>query len=247
MKYLTDEIHEWALGAHSRTNGDYEDIYRAYQLWKHAQELLISSDHELYRADCIANLKRAINHRLQAIERIYKISKLPLDISSKRVLDRYEYLGLIRPMVLNELIKVRNVIEHQDQTPPKKEMCIYYIDIVWYFLKSTDSLVDNIVESIEYLGDEDNAVIVDVKPGENWIFSAHLRVEKSSLSSEHKAQYLELSKNVNTDEDGHVRATVELKPNARQLITLVNEYFASANFWHEDRFVQQEPTEYQSD
>ncbi|WP_436323333.1 hypothetical protein ACSEYT_06935 [Vibrio cidicii] len=239
MKYLTDEIHEWALGASSRTNGDYDDIYRAYQLWKHAQELLISSAHELYRSDCIANLKRAINHRLQAIERIYKISKLPLEISSKRVLDRYEYLGLIRPMVLNELIKVRNVIEHQDQTPPDKEKCIYYIDIVWYFLKSTDSLVDNIVKSVEYLDDEDNVVTIDVNPGDNWVFRAHLRVEASLLNAEHKAQYLELSKTVSPDETGYVRATVELKPNTKQLLTLVNEYFASANFWHEDRFVQQ--------
>ncbi|MFN1652074.1 hypothetical protein ACPV3O_23570 [Vibrio rotiferianus] len=237
MKYLTDEIHEWALGASSRTNGDYDDIYRAYQLWKHAQELLIGSDHELYRSDCIANLKRAINHRLQAIERIYKISKLPLEISSKKVLDRYEFLGLIRPMVLNELIKVRNVIEHQDQTPPEKEKCVYYIDIVWYFLKSTDSLVDDIVESVEYLGDGDNVVTIDVVPGDNWSFTARVWGEVSLLSTEHKAQYIELSESVSPDETGRIRASVELKPNSKQLLTLVNEYFATANFWHEDRFV----------
>ncbi|CAM3055096.1 hypothetical protein [Vibrio mytili] len=239
MKYLTDEIHEWALGSSSRTNGDYDDIYRAYQLWKHAQELLVSSDHELYRSDCIANLKRAINHRLQAIERIYKISKLPLEISSKKVLDRYEYLGLIRPMVLNELIKVRNVIEHQDQTPPEKEKCVYYIDIVWYFLKSTDSLVDNIVESVEYIDDEDNVVTIDVSPGDNWVFTACLKIEASLLSAEHKAQYIELSEIVSPNETGRVIARVELKPNTKQLLTLVNEYFGSASFWHEDRFVQQ--------
>ena len=238
MKYLTDEIHYWAFSDHARTNGDFDDVFRAYQLWKHAQELLRGNDHELYRADCIANLKRAINHRLQAIERVYKISKLPLDISAKRVLDRYEYLGLIRPMVLNELIKVRNVIEHQDETPPEKEKCVYYIDIVWYFLKSTDSLVDNIVESMEYSDDEGNVVIVDVKPGEKWTFSARLRVRDSLLSSEPKGQYLELDNEVHADESGYVRATAQLKLNNKQLLTLVNEYFSSANYWHEDRFVQ---------
>ncbi|WP_063656041.1 hypothetical protein [Aliivibrio fischeri] len=238
MKYLTDEIHEWAFSDHSRTSGDFDDIYRAYQLWKHAQELLISNDHELYRADCIANLKRVINHRLQAIERIYKISKLPLGISAKKALDRYEYLGLIRPMILNELIKVRNVIEHQDETPPEKEKCIYYIDIVWYFLKSTDSLVDHIVESMEYSDDEGNVLIIDVKPGDNWTFKVHLRVDVSLLSTEQKGKYLELSKEVMADESGHVRATVELKPNTKQLLTLVNDFFSSANYWHEDRFVE---------
>ncbi|EJL6392475.1 hypothetical protein NMR79_003933 [Vibrio vulnificus] len=237
MKYLTDDIHEWAFGDHSRTNGDYDDIFRAHQLWKHAQELLLSSDHELYRADCIANLKRAINHRLQAIERIYKISQLPLDISSKRVLDRYEFLGLIRPMVLNELIKVRNVIEHQDETPPLKEKCVYYIDIVWYFLKSTDSLVDNIVTALEY-SDEDNTVIVNVKPGDSWVFSAYIKGSASILSQEPKGNSIELRNELTIDDSGNVRANVDLKPNTHQLLRLVNEYFSSANFWHEDRYVK---------
>lgn len=237
MKYLTDDIHEWAFGDSDRTSGDYDDIYRAYELWKHAQELLISNGHELFRADCISNLKRAINHRLQAIERIYKISKLPLEISAKKVLDRYEHLGLIRPMILNELIKVRNVIEHQDETPPEKQRCIYYIDIVWYFLKSTDALVDNIVTSIEYSDDEDNVVIIDVKTGDSWEFSAYLKVDSSLLSSEPKGTFIELSKEVTPDESGRVRSRVELKPSVQQLLTLVNEYFSSANYLHEHRFL----------
>ncbi len=241
MKYITDEIHEWPFGDHSRTKGDFDEVFRAHQLWKHAQELLTSNDHDLYRADCIANLKRSINHRLQAIERIYKISKLPLDISSaKRVLDRYEYLGLIRPMILNELIKVRNVIEHQDEMPPEKDKCIYYIDIVWYFLKSTDSLVDNIVTSIEYSDDDGNEVVVDVKTGDSWTFSARLKVTVSLLSAEPKGKYIELAKEVSADDSGRVRDKVDLKPNSEQLLTLVNDYFSSANYWHEDLLVRVE-------
>ena len=198
----------------------------------------MNNDHDLYRADCIANLKRSINHRLQAIERIYKISKLPLDISAKKALDRYEYLGLIRPMLLSELIKVRNVIEHQDKIPPPKKKCIYYIDIVWYFLKSTDALVDDIVTEFECSDDEKNVIIINVDIKESWRFNASLNIASSLLSFDAKSGYIELQNEVLVDDSGRVKETVELKPNTHQQLTLINDYFSSANYWHEDRLTR---------
>lgn len=241
MKYLSTELHSWPFSDSCRERGDFDDIARAYQIWEHAQELVNKNDSKLYLSDCIANLKRAINHRLQAIESIYSISKLPLKISSKKTLDRFEYLGLIRPAILNELINVRNVIEHQDKEPPEKKKCLFYIDIVWYFLKSTDPLVDDIVKQVEFDDHEKNNIKMDISTNYPWVFNITYKLEAKQLNEVFTGSEIELE-NVNDFgvSSGILQGKATLKPTDEQLVKLVHEYFSAANYWHENRADYQE-------
>jgi hypothetical protein len=43
--------------------------------------------------------------------------------------------------LLTKLLEIRNAIEHEDKKPPKRNECLELVDIVWYFLKSTDNMV----------------------------------------------------------------------------------------------------------
>lgn len=49
-------------------------------------------------------------------------------------------LDIIRPFMLQRLIDIRNIVEHQDSKPPSTDDCHMYADLVWYFLRSTDGL-----------------------------------------------------------------------------------------------------------
>ncbi len=51
---------------------------------------------------------------------------------------------------MKQLFLIRNDIEHNDATPPDKPRCTELLDVVWYFLKSTDSLVRIMKTEIDY-------------------------------------------------------------------------------------------------
>jgi hypothetical protein len=38
-------------------------------------------------------------------------------------------------------MEIRNEIEHEDKRPPKLERCLELLDVVWYFLRTTDRIV----------------------------------------------------------------------------------------------------------
>jgi len=236
VKFLNDAFLEWMYGIEDRRQGEVDDLYNALEIWKHAQELLRIEDSPLYRADCIINLKRAVNVRLKNLEKIYFIKGLPSDISSKKTLDKFEELGLIRPNILSELIDIRNLIEHEETEPPSKEKCFFYIDIIWYFLKSTDSLVDDIIESFVYLSEDgNNRIVINIELSSPWIISASGKMHKQYFSNSQKRNTMELEKEVSFNDDGYTDLDVSLKLNEYYLKRIATEYFGLCGFWHEDR------------
>jgi hypothetical protein len=123
-------------------NFDEEDeiVWRSHEIWRHASSLIIKDCSEFALSDAISNLKRAVNHRLKALSQAYCFDTLPFS-NRKQTLEKLQFYGIIRPALLKELFEVRNAIEHQDSSPPTIDQCNKYVDIVWYFLKSTDSLL----------------------------------------------------------------------------------------------------------
>jgi hypothetical protein len=51
-------------------------------------------------------------------------------------------VGVIRPLMLQSLLKVRNEVEYNDASPPDVIRCNEFADAVWYLLKTTDSMLE---------------------------------------------------------------------------------------------------------
>lgn len=113
---------------------------RAYIIWEHARSLVDSGSSEFILADGVANLKRALNHRLKLIEEIYSFKEIEISNKPKGYLELLERYDLVRPYLMKVLLNIRNDIEHNDAAPPEIERCKELVDVVWYFLKSTDSI-----------------------------------------------------------------------------------------------------------
>ncbi|MGE8001334.1 hypothetical protein ACQKOF_22335 [Lysinibacillus sp. NPDC093190] len=47
-------------------------------------------------------------------------------------------------------------IEHNNEKPPSYERCLELLDVVWYFLKSTDSMVQFAVKDLAFELDEES-------------------------------------------------------------------------------------------
>lgn len=51
-------------------------------------------------------------------------------------------LNIARQLMLGKLVVIRNTVEHQDADPPERGQSRELVELVlWYFLKSTDTLV----------------------------------------------------------------------------------------------------------
>lgn len=147
--YLSYEILKWDAHLSGSTINDHDDVIRPYQILAHSETLVKNEATAFHLADALGNLKRALNHRLQLIERLYQLKTLKFDEMPKGYLELLEKYGLARPYLIKKLMEIRNDIEHKDKKPPKFDRCRELLDITWYFLKSTDKLVSTIPLDIE--------------------------------------------------------------------------------------------------
>lgn len=131
----------------------YSQSERGYELIEHAYELMEKKD-KMYYADAITNLRKAVNYRVSLLFDNLGIEKLNFDgLGETKKLEKLEALGIVKPLLINKLLFIRNEIEYRDMLPPDKNECEELIDIVWYFYKSTDRYCN--VQPDEYLIDFD--------------------------------------------------------------------------------------------
>lgn len=135
---------------------DNELWERSYEIWEHACGLIDKPKNEFSLTDGIANLKRLLNHRLQLIEKLYCFKEIDFANKPKGYLELLENYGIVRPFIMKELLKIRNGIEHYDQRPPDVIRCKELSDIIWYFLKSTDNIVQQAKYHIDFIILDDN-------------------------------------------------------------------------------------------
>lgn len=148
--YLSKTIFDWNYYSQWATILPDDKWERPYEMWEYSRALVDNATTEFELGDGIANLKRALNHRLQLIERSYNLRSIHPSWRNKGYLEILEDFGLVRPYLMKSLLTIRNDIEHNDAEPPEKERCKEFVDIVWYFLKSTDPLVQVLKSSNAY-------------------------------------------------------------------------------------------------
>src|SRR5205807_9798355 len=117
-RWLSDSVFDWEYEIDSWRFNRKSSVHRAYEYWEHARNLLGSAATQFQLADAVANLKRAINQRLKAIETAYSLRSFTLPNRPTGYLEILESVGLVRPALLKYLLDVRNAIEHEDKRPP---------------------------------------------------------------------------------------------------------------------------------
>lgn len=136
--WLKNEVFNWYVESRGGSSINHNDRVRAYELWARANELIVENADDFHRSDSISNLKRCLNQRLKFIEYVYGLRQVA---SAKGCLECLETFEIVRPFMLKNLMVIRNDIEHNDTPPPDIERCQELVDLVWYFLKSTDSFL----------------------------------------------------------------------------------------------------------
>ena len=236
--YINSKILEWPYGEHEATEVDFEKLERAHRIWRHAQKRLDGTPSEFDIVDCITSLKRAINSRIKTLSHEYSFNALPNIRSKKQTLEKYQDYGLIRPSFFKELFELRNLLEHEDVQPPSIKKCRHYIDIVWYFLKSTDSLLQMKTDVIAYIDPvADSEVYLHFNPNKNWsirVYGSILPEYVSDIETQNSIFLENARTNVEPDNPKLKRFSGDLKLTESQLTSLTRDYFGAKGYWFED-------------
>ncbi|NOT09662.1 MAG: hypothetical protein HOP28_15830 [Gemmatimonadales bacterium] len=143
--WISPAILEWAPFIESYRTRPFSEARRPYEHWQHADVLLAGASSEFHRIDIVTTLKRAVELRLKPLNEIYAFRRIPLPAMPEDRLTQLSYLGIIRPLLIARLIDLRNRIEHQDAEPPTTAHCAELTDVVWYFLRSTETLLRQVI------------------------------------------------------------------------------------------------------
>jgi hypothetical protein len=138
------------MGWESTDNDPSKTTARLYEIHQHACDRLAGDPSEFDRVDAIINLRRVVAQRVKALKEKYQLRELPTGQKPRGDLELLSYFGIIRPFMLKRLIDIRNIVEHQASSPPPTDECLMFADLVWYFLRSTDKLVHERAETIQF-------------------------------------------------------------------------------------------------
>ncbi len=175
-RWLSPEVLEWQALEASGSYPPRESLKsRSYEMLAHAEQLLSQPPSELSLADVITTLRRAIDRRVRDLNSVYSFRSIPFSDKPSDSLFLLESLGIIRSHMLQRLIDIRNAVEHEDVAPPGHETCKVFAEFTWYFLRSTDRMLENVPDSFYFRPDWDNddnfetyMLTVDYGPENNW-------------------------------------------------------------------------------
>lgn len=158
---------------------------RAYAHWEHAEGLVQVASTEFQRIDVVTTLKRAVDHRVRLLHDVYTLRDVPLANLPKNSLERLQFFGIVRPLMLGKLVALRNAIEHEDASPPDLAECKELVEFVWYFLRSTDRLATVRTESFELhssAGSREPLGEVYSGPEHRWVTTLSLSLPSEMVS-----------------------------------------------------------------
>jgi hypothetical protein len=89
--------------------------------------------------------------------------------------------------MLQKLISIRNAVEHEDANLPDHETCKLFAEFTWYFLKSTDRMLQQVTESFELEPTKDRnyyGLTVNYGPENDWHIAVWGWIPRQMISDE---------------------------------------------------------------
>jgi hypothetical protein len=203
--WLTPEILEWRVEAQGFSFADKHGWKRPYDIWAHAEQVLNHPTTEFLRVDAITTMKRAIDHRVRMLNNRYSLRTIPIKDKPSEILNLLEFAGIVRPLMLQKLLDIRNAVEHEDASPPDHHSCQIFLEFTWYFLRSTDRIAQQILDDFRLSPSDDEDyywLSVDSGPEHHWIPKVRGWITPDMLSNTSKTEWIVLNvERTNTREE----------------------------------------------
>jgi hypothetical protein len=190
--WLSETVFSWLPHLEGWSTKASANLMRPYTHWEHAQKLSNSETNQFIRIDIVTTLKRSVDIRIRNLNDIYQFRNILFLKKTKRIIELLSQLEIIRPMMISKLNRIRNTIEHQDEAPPSHDECMELVDFTWYFLRSTDILIQQIPGTVIFepgggIYDSPYWVSFNANTGSDWSVKINGWVENDKISLEEKS------------------------------------------------------------
>ena len=148
--WVSSSFLRWDVSASGWSPVSTSAAKQPYVILSHSADLLKRHSGVLFRVDAVLAMKRALDVRLKRLNHIYSFDRLCGKDIPKHIIQKLEYYGVVRPLMLRKLMDVRNTLEHGHKRPPTAERCEEFHEFVWYFLRSTEGIASWPVDGFEF-------------------------------------------------------------------------------------------------
>ena len=184
--WVSGEILDWSAHVDNTQLG-ISDWKGHYEPWQHANETLKRTQTtEQDLASAIFQLRRAVEFRENALRLFYGLDQIPGTTKNTVLTD----LQIVQPIMRHELRRLRNMVAHEyGAALPEVSRCREFAEFTFYFLRSTDRLLDSPVGGLSFDGPENaGSFLMNIKPG-TWIMSIEGELDRRLVSElpDHKA------------------------------------------------------------
>lgn len=175
----------------------------AYKIWEEANKTISNCNgNEEKLNQGFLSLKRAFNVTSMELRKNLGIDKIQHS-SKKRAKDflaDLEYFEVIKTLTLNKYLNIRNLIEHENHSPPSTEDCLSLSEYIWNYIRNTANILNQFTEHITFSdAHHDNKILFEYnieKKGKNYFPHLYVTalVQSDFISFVHKENSINVEK-----------------------------------------------------
>lgn len=181
--------------------GKIYGLNSAYEIWNEANNTILN---------CNGN-KEKLNQGFLSLKRAFNVTSLELrknlgidniNYSSKQknkdFLGDLEYFEIIKTLTLSKYLKLRNLIEHENHSPPSVEDCLSLSEYIWNYIRNTANILKQFTEEISITSDNNKILFEYIIEEKNNMYFPHLYV--TAFVESKFVSYLYKENSINVEE-----------------------------------------------
>lgn len=160
--------------------GKIYGLNSAYEIWNEANNTILNCNENKERLNQgFLSLKRAFNVTSMELRKNLGIDNIKYSSKQKTkdFLGDLEYFEIIKTLTLSKYLKLRNLIEHENHSPPSVEDCLSLSEYIWNYIRNTANILRQFTEEISITSDNNNKILFEyIVEEKNNMYFPHLYV-----------------------------------------------------------------------
>lgn len=159
--------------------GKIYGLNSAYEIWNEANNTILNCNENKEKLNQgFLSLKRAFNVTSMELRKNLGIDNIKYSSKKKTkdFLGDLEYFEIIKTLTLNKYLNIRNLIEHENHSPPSVEDCLSLSEYIWNYIRNTANILNQFTEYISITSDNNKILFEYIIEEKNNMYFPHLYV-----------------------------------------------------------------------
>lgn len=168
--WIDSKIFENSLIGRITNIGKIYGLNNAYEIWNEANNTILNCNGNKEKLNQgFLSLKRAFNVTSMELRKNLGIDNIKYSSkkNTKDFLGDLEYFEIIKTLTLNKYLNLRNLIEHENHSPPSVEDCLSLSEYIWNYIRNTANILNQFTEYITITCDNKNKILFEYTIEEN--------------------------------------------------------------------------------